>query len=74
MIPILALSTREFRRFLFVNNLSENKYFHLTNIEQLYAVERGSILLMFESYQASDNYHELIKLARNRNLDCIKIM
>ena len=74
MIPVLAVNKSEYLRFLKNNQLSSNKYIYVTSEQQLYGIERGSILLMFESFKAKDNYHVLTKLARQRELDCIRVL
>lgn len=74
MIPVLARNHNEFRRFLTNNKLSENKYFYVNYAEQLFGIERGSILLMFESYKTHPDYHEFINRARQRNMDCIRVI
>lgn len=74
MIRVLAKERREFERFLKNNNLSEDRYKYVYKHEQLYGIERGSILLMFESYKAHDNYHNIIREARRRQLDCIEVI
>lgn len=73
MIPVLAQNHEEYRDFIRLNHLSENKYFYLTGPEQLYGIARGSMLLMVEGFMNNPHIEIFNKLARTRNMDCIRV-
>lgn len=74
MIPVLASNYKQFRSFLIKYNLSPKKYYYLDTKLKIMGIERGSLLLMYESYKSHPNYHDIIREARFREMDCIQVL